>query len=489
MTSTRVRPESAPRIAIVGAGMSGILAGKQLLKAGLDRFVIYEKATALGGTWWYNTYPGICCDVASHLYRYADEPNPDWTQLCASGAEIRAYLGEVAERRGVVPHIRFRSEVAALDWDGTAWTVGLVDGTRERFDVVLAATGFLHRPAFPDIPGLDAFAGPSWHTAQWRHDVSTAGRRVGLIGTGSTAVQVASAIVDEVAHLTIFQRTPQWILPLENSRVSAEQREQRRGNPQLMDEEYRRELQQTASTFGRAVIGDLALREQIAGLCRQYLATVADPVLRASLTPDYALGCKRLVMSATYYATVQRPQVELVTGAIECIEDGGVRGRDGRLHALDVLVYATGFQAHAYTAPMRIRGEHGSVLGEGWADEHDVYRSMMIPGFPNFFLIGGGPQSPIGNNSVYLISEAQVAYVMQLVEGLHRGDYRCVSARPEAARRFVEEVHAAMPETVWASGCASWYLDKRGRPVAWPWTFERFTEEMAIPVMSDLDRR
>jgi len=477
------------RIAIIGAGMSGILAGKKLIAAGLEDFVIYEKAPQLGGTWWYNIYPGVACDVASHLYRYVDEPNPEWTQLCAGGAEIRAYFQAVADRRGVTPHIRFGREVAALDWDGSAWTVSLKGGQRERFDLVLAASGFLHHPAFPGIPGREAFAGPSWHTAEWRHEVPLAGRRVGLIGAGSTAVQVASAVVDEVARLTVFQRTPQWILPLENTPVSAEQREQRRANPRLMEEEYRREMQQTIDTFGRAVIGDVALREQIAEYCRQYLATVADPVLRAKLTPDYPLGCKRLVMSATYYRTVQQPNVDPVTEGIERIEPEGARTRDGRLHEFDVLVYATGFEAHAYTAPMVIRGESGAELGEGWADEREVYRSMMVPGFPNLFLIGGGPQSPIGNNSVCLISEAQVAYVMQLIEGMRRGEYRHVSARPEAAHRFIEEVHAAMPRTVWASGCKSWYLDKKGRPVAWPWTFERFAEDMAAPVMGDLDCR
>lgn len=479
---------SAPlRVAVVGAGMSGILAGKRLRQAGLEDFVIYEKAPTLGGTWWYNTYPGVCCDVASHLYRYADEPNPDWTQRCASGAEIRAYLQAVADRRGVTPHIRFATEVTGLDWDGARWSARLADGACERFDVVLAACGFLHRPAWPDIPGREAFGGPAWHTAEWRHDLPLAGRRVGLIGAGSTAVQVASAIAPDVAHLTIFQRTPQWIMPLENTPVSAAHRAELRARPELMDEEYRRELRQTLDTFGRAVIGDVALREQIADYCRQYLATVADPALRARLTPDYALGCKRLVMSATYYRTVQQPQVALVTEGIERIERQGVRTRDGRLHELDVLVYATGFQAHAYTAPMVIRGEDDAVLAEGWADEREVYRSMMIPGFPNLFLIGGGPQSPIGNNSIVLIAEAQMGYVMQLVERLRRGECRRVSARPEAARRFLQEVHAAMPGTVWASGCRSWYLDRLGRPVAWPWSFERFAAEMAAPRMTDLD--
>ncbi|MCB1006326.1 MAG: NAD(P)/FAD-dependent oxidoreductase, partial [Acidimicrobiales bacterium] len=327
------------RFAIIGAGMSGILASIKLSEAGHDDQVIYEKADRLGGTWRENTYPGIACDVPSHLYSYSFAPNPGWSHQFSPGDEIEGYFEQVADDYGVTPRIRFGEEVTHTEWRDGRWHLETGTGRTDEADVVIAATGVLHHPRMPDVEGLDTFAGPCFHSARWDHDVELAGKRVGVIGTGSTAVQIISAIVDEVGHLDVFQRTPPWIFPVQNTAYTEDELAAFRDHPERLTQLHDT-LAELFSGFAAAVTD--AESEQNKGIATACVAnlesSVADPELRERLRPDYAPACKRLIMSGDYYEAIQKPNAEVVTEGIERVEERGVRTKDGVLHELDVLV-------------------------------------------------------------------------------------------------------------------------------------------------------
>ncbi len=470
------------RIAIIGAGMSGILAAIELQAAGLDGFTIYEKGDRVGGTWRENTYPGIACDVPSHLYSYSFAPNPDWTRHYSPGAEIHAYFERVALERGVHRHLRLGREITRCELSDGRWHLTTRDGEVDQADVVIAATGVLHHPNLPDIDGLESFAGALFHSARWDHGVALDGRRVGVVGTGSTAVQIVSAVVDRVARLSLFQRTAQWIMPQDNPSYSAAERAAFRRDPRLVQQLRDGLSRLFAEGFSNAVIdADSAQMAAIEELCRVNLESqVLDPDLRERLRPSYRAACKRLVVSPDFYAAIQKPNAELVTAGIERVEAGGVRARDGRLHELDVLVLATGFRADRFLRPMEVIGRGGRRLDDLWAKRPVAYLSVSIPGFPNLFMLNG-PNGPVGNFSLIEVAELQIAYILQLVERIRSGRCREISPSDAATTRFDEERVAAARQTVWATGCRSWYLDDRGIPATWPWTFDRFREEMAAP--------
>jgi cation diffusion facilitator CzcD-associated flavoprotein CzcO len=470
------------RFAIIGAGMSGIVSGIKLDAAGYHDYVIYEKADRLGGTWRENTYPGIACDVPSHLYSYSFEPNPDWSHRFSPGSEIEAYFENVARRYGVDQRIRLGAEISRCEFSGGRWQLETQDGLRDQADIVIAATGVLHHPNLPDIAGLDTFEGACFHSARWDHDVAIDGRRVGVIGTGSTAVQIVSAVVDRVARLVLFQRTAQWIAPQENPPYSDEERAEFRRNPESMRALYNDLSRLFADAFANAVVDasspQMALLEEV---CRANLDNnVHDPELRERLRPTYRAACKRLIISADFYAAIQKPHAELVTAAIERVEARGVRTRDGRLHELDVLVLATGFRVDRFMRPMQLIGRRGRSLEDAWTPRPIAYLSMSIPGFPNFFMLNG-PNGPVGNFSLIEVAERQIAYILQLVELLRAGRCREISPSEAATTAFEAARVDAAKNTVWVTGCRSWYLDDRGIPAVWPWTFERFREAMTAP--------
>ena len=477
------------RFVVIGAGMAGIASVVKLREAGFDDIVVYEKADRLGGTWRENTYPGVACDIPSHLYSYSFAPNPEWSQVFSPGDEIRAYLERVAQEHEVLPHVRFGMEVTRLTFDGGRWHVQLADGTTDVGDVVLAATGVLHHPRYPEIEGLDSFAGDCFHSARWDHDVPLEGRRVGIIGTGSTAVQITSAIVDTVGELRLFQRTAQWILPMVNEPISEAERERFRQEPSAMRELRNGLSESFAESFADVVIdaGSPRLRI-IEGMCREHLEDkVRDPDLRERLRPDYRATCKRLILSADFYDAIQRPHAQLVTDPIARIEPAGIRTAGGDLHELDVLVLATGFRVDRFLRPIEVIGRDGVSLDDVWAQRPSAYLSVSVPGFPNLFLLNG-PNGPIGNFSLIDVAEMQLAYVLQLVRLLDEGRCSEVSASHEAAERFEADRVEAAKNTIWVTGCRSWYLDDRGVPAAWPWSMARFRDEMAAPKLEDYDR-
>ncbi|WP_208028681.1 flavin-containing monooxygenase [Rhabdothermincola sediminis] len=470
------------RFAIIGAGMAGILSAIKLIEAGLTDFTVYEKADRVGGTWRENTYPGVACDVPSHLYSYSFDLNPEWSHLFAPGSEIQTYFERVADKHDLDRYIRFGDEVLRCEFDGGRWHLETASGHTDTVDVVIAATGVLHHPRYPDIEGLNTFAGDAFHSARWDHDVPLIGRRVGVIGTGSTAVQIVSAIVGEVGHLTLFQRTAQWILPQVNPAYSDAEKAAFRADPGQLVQLHDSLSQLFEESFANAVVdADSPQIKMIEKACLDNLENnVTDPELREALRPDYRAACKRLVISEDFYQAIQQPNAELVTAPIERIEPGGVRTADGVLHELDVLVLATGFQVDAFMRPMKVIGRNGAVLEKVWADRPVAYLAISIPDFPNLFMLNG-PNGPVGNFSLIEVAELQFRYIMQLVELLRTRRAREVSATHEALDEWEAAREEAAKHTVWVTGCRSWYLDDRGIPAVWPWTFSRFREEMAAP--------
>ncbi len=476
------------RFAIIGAGMSGILSAIKLREAGYDDFTIYEKADRLGGTWRENTYPGVACDVPSHLYSYSFEPNPDWSQRFSPGDEIQAYFEDVARRHEVEKSIRYGEEIARCEFRRGRWVLETKNGLRDEVDFVIAATGVLHHPNYPDIDGLDDFEGAVFHSARWDHEVPLAGRRIGIVGTGSTAVQITSALADEVGHLSLFQRTAQWIMPQENVAYSDEEKREFREHPETLRELRADVSRLFAENFANVVVDpDSPQIKLIQDACRANLEQgVADPVLREKLRPDYLATCKRLVISPDFYQAIQKPNAELVTEAIERVEAGGVRTADGKLHELDVLVLATGFRVDRFMRPMEVIGRGGRKLDDIWAQRPVAYLAVSIPDMPNFFMLNG-PNGPVGNFSLIEVAELQLAYILQLVELRRSGRCREVCASQAATDRFDVERSEAAKSTVWTTGCRSWYLDDRGIPAAWPWTFDRFRQEMAEPDLNSYE--
>jgi cation diffusion facilitator CzcD-associated flavoprotein CzcO len=469
------------RFAIIGAGMSGILSAIKLTEAGLTDFTVYEKADGLGGTWRDNQYPGIACDVPSHLYSYSFALTPDWSHRYSPGAEIRAYFERVAREHEIEKNVRFGDEVTRCEFVDGRWELTTASGHRDEVDVVIAATGVLHHPNIPDLPGLDTFEGAAFHSSRWDHDVQLEGARVGVIGTGSTATQIVGAIVQQVSKLTLFQRTAQWIMPQDNPAYADEERSVFRSEPERLQELYS-ELSQQFDVIANAIVDAQSKTMQVVEkLCRENLETsVRDPELRERLRPDYRAACKRLVVSPNFYDAIQQPNAELVTEGIERVEPGGVRTRDGRLHELDILVLATGFKAHAFMRPMAVVGRDGETLADAWADRPKAYLSISIPGFPNFFMLNG-PNGPVGNFSLIGVAELQLDYIMQLVELLRAGKCREISTTPTATEEFEAARSEAASNTIWSTGCRSWYLDDRGIPSVWPWSFDRFRAEMRAP--------
>lgn len=476
------------RIIIIGAGMAGILSGIRLDEYGYHDYVIYEKSDRLGGTWRENTYPGLACDVPAHLYTYSFEPNPEWTRFLAPGDEIQAYFEKVAKKYGIVEKIRFNEEIPHCEFADGRWKVRTSTGREDEADVIIAATGVLHHPNEAQLPGLDRFAGACFHSARWDHSVELEGKRVGVVGTGSTAIQITGALVDKVAHYDLFQRTAQWVMPVDDREYTEGERANFRAHPEAIDA-LRAEIDSDFQVFANAVIdADSRPMKEIEETCLANLEnTVRDPALRERLRPNYRAACKRLIFSSDFYDAIQHPNAEVVTSGIHEVEPTGIRTDDGVLHELDVLVLATGFRADRFIRPTTVLGRGGVSLDDVWADHPVAFLSISIPDFPNLFLLNG-PNGPVGNFSLIQIAESQVSYVLQLIGQLRAGECREISASATATANFEEARTAAAKKSIWATGCKSWYLDKHGVPASWPWSPSRFFEEMASPNLEQFDR-
>jgi cation diffusion facilitator CzcD-associated flavoprotein CzcO len=476
-----------PRVAVIGAGMSGICVAAKLKAAGLHDFTVFEKGDDVGGTWRENTYPGLSCDVASRAYCYSFAPNPDWSSVFPPGPEVHAYFRGVAERLGVLPHVRFGTQLTEGRWEDGAWRLTTSDGSEHVADVLVSACGVLHHPVTPPLAGLDTFAGQSFHSARWDHGVDLNGKRVGVIGTGSTGVQITRALGGKARKLSVFQRSPQWIYPMGNWKFSRLTRALHRRFPALSRFAYRGWMAGYEQSFVAATMHDGVARKLMQGACRLHVRlAVRDPELRRKLTPSDQPMCRRLIMGLGYYKAVQRHDVELVTDAVDRVEPAGIRTQDGRLHELDVLVLATGFDAQAYLRPIELVGPTGTRLSEVWSHAPKAYRTIGLPGFPNFFMLMG-PHSPVGNVSLVAIAETQADYIVGFVAMLGDGRTQPASPRQDVTDRFNQEMRDELPKTVWTTGCKSWYLDADGIPSLWPWTPAEHRDMLAQPALDEYE--
>nr|BFE66388.1 NAD(P)/FAD-dependent oxidoreductase [Dactylosporangium thailandense] len=454
------------RIAIIGAGFGGLGAAIRLKQRGWTDFVVFERADDLGGTWRENSYPGCACDVPSQVYSFSFALNPRWTSTYSPQDEIWSYLRACADRFGVRPAIRFGTEVRAAAWDHGRWRLETSAGTWTA-DVLIAAGGPLNEPVIPKLPGLETFRGEAFHSARWNHGAELAGRRVAVIGTGASAIQIVPAIQPVAGALTLFQRTPAWVMPRgERPLRPWEQRMYGRipGAQRLVRTLAYWQIEATVLAFLRPALMRLAERAALANLRK----AVRDPGLRARLTPDYRMGCKRVLKSDDYYPALVRDNVEVVTDAIAEVRPHAVVTRDGTEHPADVIVFGTGFRVSDLPIAERIRGRDGRSLAEHWQGSPQAFRGTTVAGFPNLFLLLG-PNTGLGHNSVVLMIEAQIAYVLAALRTLDRRGIRALEPRPEAQARFVARVDRRMAGTVWATGCHSWYLDSTGRnSTLWP---------------------
>jgi cyclohexanone monooxygenase len=475
-----------PRIAIIGAGMSGIAAVVKLEKAGYTDLTVFEKADRVGGTWRENTYPGLSCDVPSRWYCFSFALKADWKHRFSYGPDIQAYMEDVAREFGVTDRVLFNTTVTALNWEEPLWRLTTADGQEALFDIVISATGILHQPAYPDIAGLDSFRGACFHSARWDHSVDISGKRVGVIGTGSTACQIIGDITSRVKEMHVFQRTPHWLVPLPQKAYSARWSRTLALFPFLQRLTYHFYFQQLVRTFSAATVGNKLMQRLIDRTCRKHLEKgVPDPVLRQKLTPDYQATCKRLIFCSDYYPAISSDNARLVTEGITRVEPEGVRTDDGKLHEMDVLVLATGFNAAAFILPTKVTGENGADLEQRWHGSPRAHRAVAVPGFPNFWMLEG-PTGPVGNLSLITISEHQVDYMISMLDKMKAEGLGAICARQSACDTYNEAMGEAIGQTTWASGgCSSWYFDESGKPNLYPWLPTRYLKEMRNPVFGE----
>ncbi len=477
------------RFVIIGAGMAGMLAGIRLKERGDHDFTIYEKGDSVGGTWRENHYPGLACDTPAHSYTYSFATNPEWSAFYAPGPEIRTYFDSIADRYDLKKQIQFNSEIAACRFVEGRWHITTTDGREDVADVVIAATGVLHHPNVPDIPGLEDFAGPVFHSARWDHSVPLEGKRVGVIGNGSTGVQIVSAVSKIAGKLVHFQRSPQWIMPCPDLKYSEADKQAFRDDPAKI-EAVRNGPEAAArrARFTAAIIDmDSPELQEIQDICERNLEdSIRDPALRDKLRPDYRAACKRMVFSAHYYDAVQLPNVEIAPGAIARVEANGIRMKDGSFNPLDVIALATGFKVDQFIRPTVVEGVDGQSLDELWDEHPRAYYAVTVPGFPNFFMLNG-PTGPVGNFTLIDIAEAQWDYADQLIDLIRRGECAAVAPSMAALEDYEARRTEAAKRTVFASGCNSWYLDKDGVPQVWPWSYDHFREVMARPNLGDYE--
>jgi cation diffusion facilitator CzcD-associated flavoprotein CzcO len=468
-------------IAIIGSGFGGLGAAVRLKQQGIEDFVILERAGDLGGTWRDNTYPGCACDVQSHLYSFSFAPNPDWSRSFSPQPEIWAYLKRCARDFNLLPHLRFNHEVREAFWDNDAqrWIIETGGGVRLRASVLIMAAGALSEPSMPKLPGLEAFKGRVFHSARWDHEFKLEGSRVAVIGTGASAIQFVPEIQPLVEKLYLFQRTPPWIMPRRERSLSETKRRLFRRIPLL--QRFMRLLIYLFRELFFLGFRHLWLASRIQRIALRHLEkAVPDPVLRAKLTPNYAIGCKRVLISNDYLPSITRPNVELVTEGISEVREHSIVSRDGIERNVDAIIMATGF--HVTDPPMakHVRGRHGLTLAEIWKGSPRAHLGTTIAGFPNLFVLLG-PNTGLGHNSVVYMIEAQIEHVMNVLRYMRAKGVNAIEPRAEAQAAFVHEVEQRMKGTVWVEGgCASWYLDGTGRnSTIWPDFTWRFRNRVA----------
>lgn len=455
---------------IVGAGFCGIGMGIALKKAGVRNFVILERAHEVGGVWRDNSYPGAACDVPSHLYSFSFEPNPAWSRVFATQPEIYAYLRHCADKYGLRPHLWLGAEVAQAAFDErlAMWRVALKDGTHMYARLFISATGQLSRPALPRIEGIEAFRGRAFHSAHWDHKLDLAGKRVAVVGTGASAIQFVPAIASRVGELTVFQRSPSHIVPRPDRAYTRFEKAIFRWLP-VMAKLHRAGIYSRYESRALAFTRFKGIMKFAVGVPfrRQLLRQVPDAALRARLEPDYGIGCKRILLSSEYLATMSKANVALVTDRIRRITADGIETANGEHYQADVIVYGTGFAATEFLSPMRIVGRDGQDLNVAWRGGAQAYLGMTVPGFPNFFMLYG-PNTNLGHNSIVYMLESQIAHVMRCLRAMEKSESTAIEVDSARYSSFNALVQRKLAKTVW-SGCKSWYVDENGHnSTNWP---------------------
>jgi cation diffusion facilitator CzcD-associated flavoprotein CzcO len=452
-----------PSIVIIGAGFGGLAAAIELKRHGITDFTVLERADHVGGVWQANSYPGAACDVPSVIYQFSFALKPDWSRRFGTQAEIRSYLHEVADEFDILPHVKFSTEVLAATFDEAAgdWVVETADGDSTRYTAVICATGQLSRPKVPEVPGKASFAGAQFHSAEWDHGVDLTGKRVAVVGGGASAVQVVPAIVEEAAHVTVVQRSPSWIVNKWDWKLGRIERI-------LMGSARLQRLYHNAMWLwfeSRYPIVKRTLRPVLWAWEQERKLTIRrilkDPVKVAAATPDYQMGCNRLLLSRAWYPTLGRPDVSVVGAGVESMGAAGLRCENGDTVPADVVVWCTGFTATEYLAPIEIRGRGGRTIREAWADGPEAYLGLVTPGFPNLFMSYGPNTGSLTNTIVYLL-ERQAHYMRQAVEHIGRSG-AWVDIRPEAHEAFNQELQTRLAKTVFTTGCPGWYATDSGK--------------------------
>lgn len=476
------------RVAVIGSGFSGLGAAVRLRREGITDFVVLERAGSVGGTWRDNSYPGCACDVPSHLYSFSFAPNPDWPRSFSGQPHIRAYLEHVADTFGLRPHIRLDSEVRMMRWDESElrWEIETAQGELTA-DVVVSATGPLSEPKLPEVPGLAGFPGKVFHSARWDHDYDLRGKRVAVIGTGASAIQIVPAIAPDVQRLTLFQRTPAWVMPRTDRAITAVERWMHRQLP--FTQAARRGLTWAIRDLQ---VGAFTKRPNQLGfveaLAKANMArSIKDPAMRARLTPSYRIGCKRILLSSTFYPALARPNVDLVASGLKEVRGSVLVAADGTEAEVDAIVFSTGFHVTDLPIAERVVGADGRSLADTWKDGMASLRGATAAGFPNWMTIIG-PNTGLGNTSMILMIESQLNYMADYLRQLTvlggngaagKAGRVALAARPSAVNAWNRKVQARMERTVWSTGgCTSWYLDENGRnTTVWPGTTGEFRRE------------
>jgi cation diffusion facilitator CzcD-associated flavoprotein CzcO len=471
------------RVAIVGAGFGGLGMGAALKRAGFDGFVIFEKGDDVGGVWRENTYPGCSCDVPSHLYSFSFQKYRSATKRFPGQQAILEYLRQVADEQGLRPHLRLGTSIASAEYDDRSgqWELRTGAGELQTFDVVVFAVGQLHRPFVPVIAGQQTFEGPAYHTARWDHSQDLTGRDVAVIGTGSSAAQVVPAIADAARRVVVLQRTPHWVLPKPSPEFGAVTRWAFSRMP-LLQAVYRELVYHGADAGLSPLITRGWSARPVEWLARWHLwSRIKDPVLRAKLTPDYPIGCKRVLVDSAFYPALTRENVELIADPIERLLPDGIATCSGvRIHA-DIIVYATGFRATEFLVPVDVRGRDGVPLHERWTDGAEAYLGLAVQDFPNMFIIAG-PNSFIAHGSNPLMKECQIRYIMNCLRLLReQPDTVAIEVSPQAMASYRQWMDESLARTVWRADVHSWYRTESGRIVN-PWPaparhFDRLTRQ------------
>lgn len=475
------------RVVVIGSGFGGIGMGYYLREAGIEDFVILEKAADLGGTWRENTYPGAACDVPSHLYSYAFEPHYPWSSRYAPQREILDYQRHCATKHDLMRHIRFNTEVTAAVFDAARglWTLTLKDGSTLEAETVVSAVGQLHRPAIPNIPGLENFQGRTFHSAHWDHDYDLNGKRVAVIGTGASAIQFVPAIAPKLRQLTVYQRSPGWIIPKFERTFSRFERWLLDTFPIIHDLDRLR-IYWITETLAYAYEGHKWLEKLVTAFSKlQFYVQLRDPALRKKLIPDYPIGCKRILLTRDWLPTLARPTAELVTDAVTEITPTGVRSADGKLREVDAIIWGTGFAATQFLAPMHVTGRDGLDLHKTWTRGAEAYLGMAVSGFPNFFMLYG-PNTNLGSGSIIYMLECQQRYIVKLLQKRATERLGPVEITAEAQKAYADEMQARSQNTTFVGGCHSWYLTEDGRNTNnWVGLMREYRQRTAEPVMMD----